>query len=83
MKGGTISIVFITMREVAACLLGPYLAHIGAEVYKGDILSNSSPRKNIIATEVRLQCRACCQFVLKHLVYKLITDYFSKQHSNT
>lgn len=78
MKGGTISIVFITMREVAACLLGPYLAHIGAEVYKDDILSNSSPRENVSGIEVRLQCRACCQFILKHLVYKSITDYFFK-----
>lgn len=64
------------MPEVAACLLGPYLAHIGAKVYKDDILSNSSPRKNVIRTEVRLQCRACCQSVLKHLAYNSITDYF-------
>lgn len=78
MKEGTISIAFITMPEVAACLLGPYLAHIGAKVYTDDILSNSSPRKNVIRTEVRLQFRACCQLVLKHLVYKSITDYFFK-----
>jgi len=55
----------ITMQEVAAYLLDPYLAHIGAKVYKDDILSNSSPRKNVNRIKVRLQYRICCQFVLK------------------
>lgn len=53
------------MQEVAACLLGPYLAHIVAKVYKDDTLSNSSPRKNVNRIEVKLQCRMCCQFTLK------------------
>lgn len=53
------------MQEVAACLLGPYLAHIGAKVYMDDTLSNSSPGKNISGIKVRLQHRACCQLALE------------------
>lgn len=37
--------LFVTMQGEAACLLGPYPAHIGVEVGRDDTLSNSSPGK--------------------------------------
>ena len=76
--------VFITMREVAACLLGPYLAHIGAKVYKGDILSNSSPRKNVSGIKVKITMQNVLSVHIKDIWFtsQLLIIFF-KQLSNT